>query len=80
MDQTEAEVHRLQYVEHGLRSEIRKLREALGVYAAEGNWRVLFEGGESALRIWVGPGEGPVLAKLALVSEVSEVTDEPYVG
>jgi len=73
----ENEIHRLKFVEHGLRTEIHKLREALAVYAEEGNWRVLFLGGDAELRLWVGPGEGPVLGKLALVGGLESPNSLP---
>jgi len=75
-------------VEHGLWVEIRRLREALEVYANPESWVPVFEEGKHEMRMWVGPGEGSALAKLALVKEVPEepalrqgqddkVSDEP---
>ena len=75
----EDEVNRLRYVEHGLRREIAKLREALGVYADGAHWDFL-DGWEVERRMWRGPGGGPVLAKLALVKGVPEGSEEPNVS
>lgn len=46
---------------------VARLREALRVYADPGNWRVVYGGTpDRELRVWAGPGEGPVLAMRAL--------------
>lgn len=56
---------------------LHKLKEALAVYADETNWSLMpmYGAGQQAmLRMWVGPGDGPTVARQALISEKSEVS------